>query len=104
MKKKLKGSISFGGHDKDFNDDPSNPYLKQLIELPFYMEDIRQVSIDKRFVFPIIFEIIGDMVVDQLWRGGIVGNNINSESQGSRFNPFQPVSYTHLTLPTILLV
>ena len=22
-----------------------------------------------------------------MWRGGIVGNNINSESQGSRFKP-----------------
>ena len=25
----------------------------------------------------------------QLWRGGIGGNNISSESQGSRFNPYQ---------------
>ena len=29
---------------------------------------------------------------DQLWRGGIVGNNINSESQGSRFNPINTSS------------
>ena len=27
-----------------------------------------------------------------LWRGGIVGNNINSESQGSRFNPYQTLA------------
>ena len=62
MKKKLKGNISYGGrnvdYDKDLNDDPSNPYLKQLKELPFYMEDIRQVSIDKRFGFFLLFEMI----------------------------------------------
>ena len=40
-------------------------------------------------VYNILLIFYNIIMLQLLWRCGIVGNNINSESQGFRFNPYQ---------------